>query len=84
MSQYKVTHDEALIIASALDDWRPQFINDYDDRIKARRAVNTIDELARRMRNQSVDGRRIGRRSVVSLTTTIERLHYNYFIGSSW
>lgn len=77
MNQYKITHDEALVIAAALDDWNPNF--HYEDRLKVQQAFRVIEQLKRRMDMQSIDGRRSGRRSVVSLTNSIERLYFRYF-----
>jgi hypothetical protein len=77
MSQYKITHDEAYIIAQALYDWNPNF--HYDDKLKALQAARAIEQLRKFMDMQSIDGRRSGRRSVVSLTSSIERLYFRYF-----
>lgn len=76
--QYKLTHDEAFIISAALDDWDFRDYTRSLDEVRRIQASSAIHELTERMKNQGIDGRRSGRRSVVSLTDSLKRLHLHY------
>lgn len=78
--QYKVTHEEASVISYALDclNMTSWFNHHIPTRDEAGKIYSVLDELKKRMDDQSKDYRD-GRRSHHSLRYDFHKLHEKYF-----
>lgn len=69
----RITKDEALILAAALDDYKFDFSELLPDRSQRLKAMQVLESLQTRLERNGKDKRRQGRSSMNSFTDVLRR-----------